>query len=170
MHLQAYLLFAASLASALPYRLSLPEIAIQIFSDHKSPKSQFEQLGEPCKTVGQYSLPEQFTLEVASGGPKGAPFGFVNVNVFATATIGQQTKFILRDGRLLALGGDEATLAVGKSPVRVYPPWVALVPPGSEGSDEFEVQAVEKEDGTYIELRVSASLVLRPEILSALLS
>ncbi|KAL8923272.1 MAG: hypothetical protein Q9208_004672 [Pyrenodesmia sp. 3 TL-2023] len=101
------------------------------------------------------SLPDNFTLEAISDKLAGAPFGAEYLHENALLLTGQETMFFLRDRLLLVKApdlGDDMVLAVGRSPLLIYPPLVALLHPVRGPYDLFEWEAVEKADGMYIEM------------------
>ncbi|KAL8762639.1 MAG: hypothetical protein Q9184_001393 [Pyrenodesmia sp. 2 TL-2023] len=146
MHLLASVLCAASLVSAVPSKLSLPEVSIQVSIGETHRGSAIQPLA---------SLPDKFGLEAISDNLAGAPFGAEYLHEHALLSTGQKTTFFLRD-RLLMVNapdlGDDEVLAVGLSILRIFPPLVAFLRPINEHYDLFEWEAVEKADGMYIEM------------------
>lgn len=145
MHLLASVLCAASLASAVPSKLSWPDVSIQVSFAENHRGSAIQPLA---------SLPDKFEIEAISD-RVAAPFGAEYLHQYATLSTGQRTTFFLRDRKLMVNApdlGDDKVLAVGLSIVRIFPPLVALLPPDSERYDLFEWEAVGAVDGMYIEM------------------
>lgn len=138
MHFLAFVLCAASLASAVPSRLLSTGVSIQVSFEENHKVSAIRPLA---------SLPDKFTLEAISDNLSGVSFGCESVRPFAQLEVNRKTTFFLSQGKLM-VSSDNGDLAVGMGPMLIYPPLVTLLPPGYEA---FEMQAFER-DGTYIEM------------------
>ncbi|KAL8758459.1 MAG: hypothetical protein Q9199_001477 [Rusavskia elegans] len=138
-----FVLCAASLVSAVPSKLLSPGVSIQV---------SFEENHEVSAIQPIDTLPGKFTLEATSDKLSGASFGCDAMQPYAPLRVDRKTTFFLREGKLM-VSSDYGDLAVGMSPLLVYPPAVVLLP---ENFAPFEMQAFEM-DGTYIEMAPKVS-------------
>ncbi|KAI4182687.1 MAG: hypothetical protein LQ346_006523 [Caloplaca aetnensis] len=143
MHFLAYILCTASLVAAAPSKHLLPGVSIQINFEEKYKSQAVQALA---------SLPDQFELEAISDTLDGAPFGAKDFMQNAPLTTAQKTIFRLQDSKIVMDNPfyEDDFLAVGVSPVRVFPPFVALLSTSSE--DAFVWEVVAKIDGLYLEM------------------
>ncbi|KAL8904165.1 MAG: hypothetical protein Q9207_003457 [Kuettlingeria erythrocarpa] len=144
MHFLAYILCTASLAAAAPSKHPLPGVSIQINFEEKYKSSAVQPLA---------SLPDRFELEAISDALDGAPFGVDYLEPYAFLVTAQRTTFYLLDSKLVAYAPNypDGRLAVGPSPLRTFPPYVALLAPSAMDL-AFVWEAVGKSDGMYLEL------------------
>ncbi|KAL8652586.1 MAG: hypothetical protein Q9226_004204 [Calogaya cf. arnoldii] len=138
MHCLALFAGVASLVSAIPSKLALPGVNIQV---------SFEEPHKTSAVRPLTSLPNRFTLEALSDRSPGKWFGVETVKESAPLLLWRETKFLLRDGMLVvpSPGGD---LAVGVTP-HDYQGTVRLLPSIFK---PFQMQAVGGPDGMYIEM------------------
>ncbi len=144
MHFLHYILCTASLVAAAPSKHSSPGVSIQVNFEEKYRSSAVQPLA---------SLPGRFELEAISDELDGAPFGAEYLDPYALLSTAQRTTFFLVDSKLVANAPDFSGgyLSVGPSPLRIFPPLVALQHPSAMDL-AFDWEAVEKSDGMYLEM------------------
>ena len=155
MHFPAFFVLAGPLVAALSLRPSMPDVDIQISvgSGAVKDKQPCGAIGSPASTLDYPFTLTAFTVSAGKDHPK--PFGFESSTMMARAMLGFRTQFKLENNALITNDTNDdgfPTLAVGLSLARTYPPMVALVSGPGTTLPGFAMQAVQKEDGTYVEM------------------
>ena len=142
---QAYIFFAISFATAVPFLRAIPDFSVQVsFLDHFKPYV----VDDHATIKGVDSLPDEFWLTVIFPKFNGQAFAFPSIDPWARAIIGLRMMFRLQQGKLVVHDDlRRRNYFVGVDHLSN----VVLVPHEMESS-HLEMQAVETDGKTYLEL------------------